>query len=105
MDTAFPIPGTDRRVGLDSIIGLLPVVGDAISGMISSYLIWEARKLGVPKLVLGRMMANTAIDTAIGSVPFIGDLFDVAYKANSKNVALLRKHLHRAHGMPLRRAA
>lgn len=95
LDTAFVIPGTNRRVGLDAAIGLIPVVGDLITTALSSYIIWEARRLGVPKLVLMRMIANTAIDGAIGVIPLAGDLFDAFYKANSRNVALLRAHLER----------
>lgn len=105
MDSAFKIPGTEVRMGFDALLGLVPVVGDAIAGAISSYLIWEANKLGVPKLVLGRMVANTAIDTALGSIPFVGDMFDVAYRANSKNVALLRRHLEKTHAVTYSRAA
>lgn len=105
MDSAFKIPGTEVRMGFDALLGLVPVVGDAIAGAISSYLIWEAKKLGVPKLVLGRMVANTAIDTALGSIPFVGDMFDVAYRANTKNVALLRRHLEKTHAVTYSRAA
>ena len=105
MDSAFKIPGTEVRMGFDALLGLVPVIGDAISGAISSYLIWEAKKLGVPKLVLGRMVANTAIDTALGSIPFVGDMFDVAYRSNSKNVALLRRHLEKTHAVTYSRAA
>lgn len=105
MDSAFKIPGTDVRMGFDALLGLLPVIGDAFSGAISSYLIWEAKRLGVPKLVLGRMVANTAIDTALGAVPVIGDLFDVAYRSNTKNVALLRRHLEKTHAVTYSRAA
>ncbi len=97
MDSAIKIPGTNIVMGLDAALGLLPVVGDAVSGMISSYVIWEARRLGVSKLIMARMVANTAIDTVVGSVPFVGDLFDVAYRSNSKNVALLKRHLEK-HG-------
>ena len=97
MDCAFTIPGTNVSMGFDALLGLVPVVGDAISGAISSYLIWEAKRLGVSKVVLARMAGNVAIDTVLGSIPFAGDLFDVAYKANLKNVALLRRHLEK-HG-------
>jgi uncharacterized membrane protein len=95
MDTAFVLPGTDVRFGLDGVIGLVPGIGDLVSGLISSYLIWEARRLGVSKWILGRMMANTLIDTTIGAIPLAGDLFDVMFKANIKNMALLRRHLER----------
>ncbi len=93
MDDIFLIPGTNVRVGLDAIIGLVPVVGDLVSQAISSYLIWEARKLGVSRFTMARMIGNTAIDTVVGLVPFAGDAFDVAFRANRKNVALLKAHL------------
>ena len=95
MDSAFVIPGTSIRMGLDGLIGLLPVAGDLIAGVISSYLIWEARRLGASRWVIGRMMANTALDTLVGAVPVVGDAFDVLFRANLKNMALLRRHLER----------
>ncbi len=95
MDSAVRIPGTNVVMGLDAALGLLPVVGDAISSAVGAYLIWEARRLGVSKLVIARMAANTTIDTVLGSIPVVGDVFDVAYKANRKNVALLRAHLEK----------
>jgi len=95
MDNAFLIPGTNTRIGLDGIVGIIPGIGDLISGLISSYLIWEARRLGVSKWVLSRMVANTMIDTAVGAIPFVGDVFDVMFRANLKNMALLRKHLEK----------
>jgi uncharacterized iron-regulated membrane protein len=95
MDSAFVIPGTSIRVGLDGLIGLLPVAGDLIAGVVSSYLIWEARKLGASRWVIGRMMANTAIDTLFGAIPVVGDAFDVLFRANLKNMALLRRHLEK----------
>ena len=98
MDSAIRIPGTNIVMGLDAVLGLIPVVGDAISGAIGSYLIWEARRLGAPKWLIARMAINTTIDTALGSIPVLGDVFDVAYKSNITNVALLRRHLER-HGI------
>jgi Domain of unknown function (DUF4112) len=98
MDSAFRIPGTNVTMGVDAMLGLLPGIGDAISATISSYLIWEAKQLGAPKLLLARMAGNVAIDTVIGAVPFLGDVFDVAYKANKKNIALLKKHIDK-HGL------
>jgi sugar (pentulose or hexulose) kinase len=95
MDGAFVIPGTSIRVGLDAIIGIVPGIGDAISGVISSYLIWEARKLGVSRWTLTRMAANTLLDTTVGAIPLAGDVFDVMFRANMKNMALLRRHLER----------
>lgn len=93
MDDLFEIPGTNVRVGLDAIIGLVPVIGDLISQAISSYLIWEARQLGVSRFTVARMVANSAVDTVVGIIPFAGDAFDVAFRANRKNVALLKAHL------------
>jgi len=95
MDGSFVIPGTNVRFGFDAVVGLVPVAGDMISGLISSYLIWEARRLGVPKWLIGRMMANTFLDTTLGAIPILGDMFDVAFRANMKNMALLRRHLER----------
>jgi hypothetical protein len=93
MDDLFEIPGTNVRVGLDAVIGLVPVVGDLLSQVVSSYIIWEARQLGVSRFTMSRMIANSAIDTLVGIVPFAGDAFDVAFRANRKNLALLKGHL------------
>lgn len=95
MDSLFEIPGTNVRVGLDAIIGLVPVVGDLISQVVSSYIIWEARRLGVSRFTMARMIANSAIDTVVGIIPFAGDAFDVAFRANLKNLALLKAHLEK----------
>jgi uncharacterized membrane protein len=95
MDAAIIIPGTNIRMGLDGVIGLLPIVGDLISSMVSSYIVWEARQLGVPRWMLARMMLNVMIDTAVGSVPVVGDVFDVMFRANLKNMALLKRYLER----------
>jgi Domain of unknown function (DUF4112) len=95
MDGAFVIPGTKVRFGLDAIIGLVPIAGDLIASLVSSYLIWEARQLGASRWVIGRMIANTTIDTLFGVVPIVGDAFDVLFRANLKNLALLRRHLEK----------
>jgi hypothetical protein len=95
MDGAFQLPGTNVRFGIDAVIGLVPGVGDLVSGLVSSYLIWEARRLGVSKWVLTRMAVNTLLDTTIGAIPLAGDVFDVMFRANMKNMALLRRHLEK----------
>lgn len=95
MDTAFVIPGLNRRVGLDAVIGLVPVFGDIAGIAISSYIVYEAKRLGAPRWLVMRMMANVAMDGAVGAVPLAGDLFDAAFKANRRNVRLLRRHLER----------
>ena len=95
MDGAFVIPGTNIRMGLDGLIGLVPVAGDMIAGLISTYMIWEARQLGAPSWLIARMVANTLLDTTIGAIPLLGDAFDVMFRANMKNMALLRRHMER----------
>ena len=95
MDGVFVLPGTNIRMGLDAIIGLVPVAGDMLAGLISTYLIWEARRLGAPRWLIARMIANTFLDTTLGAVPILGDAFDVMFRANMKNMALLRKHMEK----------
>jgi uncharacterized membrane protein len=93
LDTAFILPGTNIRFGVDAVIGLVPGIGDAITTMMSLYIVHEARELGVPRHVIGRMLANVALDGIVGAVPFLGDAFDVMWRANRRNMALLRKYL------------
>ncbi|GEP02748.1 DUF4112 domain-containing protein [Methylobacterium oxalidis] len=96
LDSAFLIPGTNRRVGLEAVIGLVPVIGDIAGVALSSYILYEAKRLGVPRWLLARMALNVAFDGAVGVVPLAGDLFDAAFKANRRNVRLLRRHLERS---------
>ncbi|MGO4386491.1 DUF4112 domain-containing protein [Microvirga sp. 2YAF29] len=93
LDNAFLIPGLNRRVGLDAVIGLVPGVGDAISAALASYIIWEARRLGLPRWKIARMVGNVAVDTAIGAIPLAGDVFDVFFKANQRNLRIIHEHL------------
>ena len=93
MDSVFEIPGTPIRFGLDPILGLIPGLGDAISTIVSLYILGAARRYGVPRVTLMRMTANIAIDFALGSMPIVGDAFDVFWKSNVRNVALLRRHI------------
>lgn len=93
LDNAIGIPGSDIRVGLDPILGLLPGGGDVLTGLISVYIVYEGAKMGLPAATLGRMGFNIVLDTLSGTVPVLGDLFDVTWKANSQNVALLEKHI------------
>ena len=95
LDSAFLIPGINRRIGLDAVIGLLPGIGDAISTALSSYIIWEARQLGVPRWKIARMIGNVALDTAVGAIPLAGDLFDAAFKSNQRNLKIVLDHLER----------
>lgn len=95
MDSLFVIPGTGVRLGADAVLGLVPVAGDLLAQIISAYIIWEARRLGASKLVLWRMVGNSLVDTVFGAVPVVGDAFDVAFKANLKNLRLLQRHLEK----------
>lgn len=95
LDTAFVIPGTDIRFGVDALIGLVPVVGDIVTTALSSWLIYEARRLGISRLALARMIGNVVVDGLIGAIPVAGDAFDVAFRANRRNIAILRRQLER----------
>jgi hypothetical protein len=92
LDSAFEIPGTKIRIGLDPIVGLVPAIGDLISPLFTLGIIWQGRELGISRVVQLRMVFNVAIDTVLGMVPVIGDLFDFAWKANDRNMALLERH-------------
>lgn len=93
LDSAFVVPGTGFRFGLDAIIGLIPGFGDLVGAGLSGYILLEAARIGVPKSVLLRMGWNVAVETVVGAVPFLGDLFDAAYKANNRNIRLLDRYL------------
>jgi hypothetical protein len=92
MDELVTVPGTKVRVGLDPIVGLVPVVGDVISAVVGFWLIAAATRLGIPRIVVGRMIVNTVVDMAVGAIPILGDLFDVVSRSNSRNLALFRRH-------------
>lgn len=93
LDSRFVIPGTNVRFGLDSLLGLIPGLGDTVLALPSVYVIMAAQRLGVSRFVLMRMIGNVGIDMLVGAIPVLGDLFDVGFKANRRNVALLRRHL------------
>jgi hypothetical protein len=96
LDDRYRLPGTGIRVGLDGLIGLIPGIGDAASGVLSAYIIYEARRLGVPNSVLAGMLGNFAVDFVVGAVPVFGDIFDIGWKANRRNVRMLLRHLERS---------
>lgn len=97
LEGLFVIPGTKYRVGLDSLVGLVPVVGDLATAAMGAWIVWEARNLGMSKWQVTRMAANVGVDTLIGAIPFAGDLFDFLYKSNTKNLRIIRRHLDRHH--------
>jgi hypothetical protein len=92
LDNAFSIPGTRIRFGLDPLLGLFPGLGDFITPAFSALLLIHASRVGVPRVVQFRMLVNALLDTVIGIVPVVGDLFDVAWKSNVRNVALIERH-------------
>lgn len=97
LERSFVIPGINRPVGLDSIIGLVPVVGDIIAMGMGAYIVWEARNLNLPKWKLLRMASNVAFDTAVGAVPVVGDVFDFMFRSNTRNLRIVKKHLDKHH--------
>lgn len=94
--TAIVVPGTSIRLSADAVVGLFPGIGDIVTTAVSAYIVYEAHKLGLPRPLLWRMAANIAIDGAIGALPVAGDMFDVFWRANVRNVRLLRDHLERS---------
>jgi hypothetical protein len=95
MDSALVIPGTNVRLGLDALIGLAPGIGDTVSAAISLWMVKEAHELGVPRHLVGRMIGNIVLDSVVGAVPVAGDVFDVMFRANRRNMRLLREHFER----------
>lgn len=103
LDEAIRIPGTNIRIGLDALLGLLPGGGDVAGGVFSGLIILQAARAGAPTPVLGRMLANVAIDVVVGAIPLLGDVFDVAWRANTRNVRLLESWRERP--APTKRAS
>jgi len=97
LERCLVIPGINRPVGLDAIVGLIPVAGDAIGAIIGLYLVWEARNLGLPRWKIARMIGNVGFDAAIGIVPFAGDVLDFLFRSNTRNLRMIRRHLDRHH--------
>lgn len=97
LERSFTVPGLNRQVGLDAIVGLVPVAGDLVSAAVGMYLVWEARNLGMSKFQLARMTANVGFDSLVGAIPVAGDLFDFVFRSNSRNLKLIRRHLDKHH--------
>jgi hypothetical protein len=93
LDERYRIPGTRYRIGLDGLLGFLPGIGDTIGTLLSLYILVEAVRLGIPRTTLLRMVANIGLDTVVGAVPLVGDVFDIVWKANKKNAALLSAYI------------
>ena len=97
LERAFILPGLNRPVGLDFIVGLIPVVGDLIAAAMGSWLVWEARNLGLSKFQIARMMGNVGFDAVLGFVPFVGDAADLYFRSNTRNLKIIKRHLDKHH--------
>ena len=97
LERSITLPGTGRQIGLDAVVGLVPVAGDVISAALGIYVVWEARNLGMSKWQLARMTANVGFDTLVGAIPVAGDVFDFLFRSNSRNLRIIRKHLDKHH--------
>ena len=98
MDSQVRVPVIGLRIGADAILGLVPGVGDVLTGAIGAYLIYEAQRLGIPRAAIARMLANIAVDTAIGAIPVAGDIWDFFFRANDRNMQILARHIG---GLPI----
>jgi hypothetical protein len=98
MDSQIRVPVIGLRIGADAIIGLVPGVGDIVTGAIGAYLIYEAQRLGIPRSAVLRMVGNIVVDTAIGAIPFAGDIWDFFFRANDRNMQILARHIG---GLPI----
>ena len=97
LERAFTLPGTSRRIGLDSIVGLVPVLGDVITAAMGAWLVWEAKNLGMSRFHIARMTGNVAFDTVIGFVPFLGDAADFLFRSNTRNLRIVKRWLDKHH--------
>lgn len=97
LEGSFTVPGLNRKFGLDAIVGMIPGIGDVITGAMGLYIVWEARNLGMPKWQLWRMAGNVGFDSLLGVVPLAGDVFDFFFRSNSRNLKIVRKHLDKHH--------
>lgn len=104
LDESIPLPGTNRRFGLDPILGLIPGAGDLLGAMLSLYVVGEAARLGAPRKLIWKMLGNVAVEVVLGVIPVLGDLFDFVWKANSRNRQLLLEHIDQQLAPPETRA-
>ncbi len=100
LDDRFRVPGTKWRFGLDGLIGLVPVAGDAVGAILSAYIVWRAWRMGASKRARIKMIGNLLFEAAVGSIPLLGDVFDIGWKANRRNLRLLKEDLIRARDYP-----
>ena len=97
LERSIVIPGVNFPIGLDVLIGLVPVVGEIITTAMGAYIVWEARNLGLPRWKLARMSLNVLFDTAIGAIPLVGDAADALFRSNTRNLRILLRHIDKHH--------
>ena len=97
LERLFVVPGINRPVGLDSIVGLVPVLGDVVTASMGAWLVWEARNLGMSKFQIARMAGNVGVDTLLGAIPLVGDLFDFVFRSNTRNLRIIKRYLDKHH--------
>lgn len=97
LERSFVIPGVNMPVGLDVLIGLVPVVGEIVTASMGAYIVWEARNLGLSKWKLAQMGFNVLFDTAIGAIPVVGDAADLLFRSNTKNLRIILRHIDKHH--------
>lgn len=97
LEHAFAIPGTNRRIGLDVLLDIIPTAGSFIGAALGGYMVWEARNLGMSKVQMARMAGNIGVDWALGLIPWIGAIPDFFFRSNSRNLRIIRRHLDRHH--------
>ncbi len=97
LERSFTIPGVNMPVGLDALVGLVPVLGEVVTAAMGAYIVWEAKNLGLSRWKLARMGANVLFDTAIGAIPVIGDAADLLFRSNTKNLRILLRHIEKHH--------
>lgn len=97
LERSFVIPGTKQTIGIDAILGLVPVGGDVLTAAMGLYMVWEARNLGMPKGKIVRMLGNVGFDWALGLVPLVGDAADFFFRSNTRNLKLIKRHLDKHH--------
>ncbi len=97
LERMFVVPGINRPIGLDAIIGIIPIVGDTVGAVLGAWMVWEARNLGMSKFQMARMMGNVGVDFALGFVPLLGAVPDFFFRSNTRNLRIIKKHLNKHH--------
>jgi hypothetical protein len=97
LERSLVIPGVNLPIGIDMLVGLVPILGEIITTAMGAYIIWEARNLGMSRWQQARMVANVLFDTAIGAIPLVGDVADLAFRSNTKNLRIILKHIDKHH--------